>query len=67
VFRRVVRLEYARLTLIGLRESVAALLPHALDLAHFADGFLELFHSKVALVKHGSSLSNCVAKSYLGL
>lgn len=41
----VVSLQHACLTLVRLRESVAALLAHALDLSNFADGFLELLHS----------------------
>lgn len=45
VLGRVVRLQHARLALVGLRKGVAALLAHALDLADFADGFLELLHS----------------------
>ena len=49
VLGRVVRLEYARLTLVGLGEGVAALLAHALDLPDLADGFLELLHSSHAV------------------
>jgi hypothetical protein len=45
LFRRIVRLQHARLTLVCLRESVAALFAHALDLADLANGFLELLHS----------------------
>ena len=45
LFRRIVSLQHARLTLVRLREGVAALLAHALDLADLANGLLELFHS----------------------
>lgn len=40
----IVRLQNTRLALIGLRESVATLFPHALDLSHLANGLLELLH-----------------------
>lgn len=45
LFRSIIRLQHSRLTLICLRESVAALFAHALYLSDLADGFLELFHS----------------------
>ena len=45
LLRRIVSLQHARLTLVRLRESVAALLAHALDLADLANGLLKLFHS----------------------
>jgi len=41
----VVRLQHSCLRLVGLRECVTALLAHTLDLANFADGFLELLHA----------------------
>ena len=48
--RRVVGLEDARLALVGLAEGVAALLAHALHLAHLADGLLELLHARAVVL-----------------
>jgi len=45
VLRRVVRLDKLRLAFFRLREGVASLFAHALDLSDFADGLLELLHS----------------------
>jgi hypothetical protein len=42
--RRVIRLQYTRLTLIGLRKGISALFAHALHLPDLPDGFLELLH-----------------------
>lgn len=46
--RRIVRLQNTRLRFIRLRESIPALFAHALHLTHFANGFLELFHTAIA-------------------
>jgi hypothetical protein len=45
LLRSVIRLKHPGLTLVSLRECITALLAHALDLANFADGLLELLHS----------------------
>ena len=45
MFRRVVGLEHARLTLVGLGEGVATLLTHTLNLPNLPNGLLELLHS----------------------
>lgn len=50
--RRIVRIDDARLAFVGLREGVAALFPHPLDLADFPDGFLELLHPAKSRVSH---------------
>jgi hypothetical protein len=40
----IVRLQYARLGLVCLREGIAALLAHALHLPDFSNCLLELLH-----------------------
>jgi hypothetical protein len=45
--RRIIRLQHSGLAFVRLREGVAALFAHTLHLPHFADCFLELFHSVV--------------------
>lgn len=48
MLRGIVRLEYARLRLVCLREGIATLLAHALHLPDLPDRLLELLHPTLA-------------------
>lgn len=65
----VVRVDHARLTLVGLRKSISTLLPHSLYLAHLPDGLLELFHPGESLVSNMDHTKHTQREksAYLGL
>lgn len=44
--RGIVAIQHPLLTFIRLAERIPPLFPHTLHLAHFPDGFLELFHAR---------------------